>query len=246
MINVTTGEFYGPFDLLLELIEKSKIDIYDIQISEITSSYIDSVNNMTIPSSEVTDFILIAASLLYIKTRTLIKDSVEIEEDDEEEITKEELIRRLVEYKKVKKIALELRNNEAYGLSIHTKLQEDLSIYELKEEDEDDLIYDSELLKSTLESMIIKNSIETDFKVERILNLDEYSLDSYNDKIRSQLLEKKILNITNMLKKIKRKSEAIIIFLSVLELSKRKELTINQDINTNEIVIVMNEDVKDE
>jgi len=199
---------------------------------------------MDIPSSEVTDFILIAASLLYIKTRTLIKDSIEVEEDDEEEISKEELIRRLVEYKKVKKIAIELRKNEEYGLTTHTKLQEDLSRFEIKEED--DLIYDKDILKATLESMIIKNSIDSEFKVDRILNIDEYSLDAYNDKIRNELLDRKILNITDMLKKIKTKSEAIIIFLSVLELSKRKELTINQDVNTHEITIKMSEDIGDE
>lgn len=244
MINVKTGEYYGPFDVLLDLIEKSKMDIYDIQISEITSSYIDGLNQMEIPSSEVTDFILIAASLLYIKTKTLVKDSIETQNEDEEELSKEDLIQRLVEYKKIKKLTLELRKYEENGLKKYTKLQEDLSVYE-EVTAEDDIVYDSQILKLTIESLILKNSIDTEFKVEKILNIDEYSLEEYNTKIKEQVLEEKIVNITKMLKSVKKKSEAIIIFLSILELSKRKELSIKQDSQSLEILVELKED-KDE
>lgn len=244
MINVKTGEYYGPFDVLLDLIEKSKMDIYDIQISEITSSYIDRLNQMEIPSSEVTDFILIAASLLYIKTKTLVKDSIETQNEDEEELSKEDLIQRLVEYKKIKKLTLELRKYEENGLKKYTKLQEDLSVYE-EVTAEDDIVYDSQILKLTIESLILKNSIDTEFKVEKILNIDEYSLEEYNTKIKEQVLEEKIVNITKMLKSVKKKSEAIIIFLSILELSKRKELSIKQDSQSLEILVELKED-KDE
>ena len=77
MINVSTGEFYGPFDLLLDLIKKSKYDIYEIQISDITNKYIESLKQLDIPADETADFILIATQLLYIKTRSLIKDTTE-------------------------------------------------------------------------------------------------------------------------------------------------------------------------
>lgn len=241
MINVRTGEFYGPFDLLLELIEKSKMDIYNIQISEITNSYIEQINTIKIPADELTDFILIAASLLHIKTKALVKDSIELDEaSDEEEISKEDLIKRLVEYKKIKQLALLLRQNEKIGLKKITKLQEDLSKY--SEVIEEEIIYDINFLKLSLEAIILRSNIEEDFKVEKILNIAEYSLDEYSEKIKLDLLTKKIISISHMIKKVSNKSEAIIIFLSILELSKNKKLTIKQDDTTKEIIIKLCEE----
>lgn len=248
MINVRTGEFYGPFDLLLELIEKSKMDIYNIQLSEITNSYIEQINTIDIPSEELTDFILIAASLLQIKTKTLVKDSIEVEEEEgEEELSKEELVRRLVEYKRIKKLAILLRDQEKIGLKKHVKLQEDLSSYSnLLKAQEDNIVYDLEVLKLTMDAIILKSQIEEDFKVEKILNIAEYSLDEYSEKIKVDLLSKRILSISKMLKKVTDKSEAIIIFLSILELSKNKKLTISQDSITKEIIVQSCEEEKKE
>lgn len=240
MINVTTGEFYGPFDVLLELIEKSKLDIYDINISEITNSYIKKINSIDIPSDELTDFILIAATLLYIKTRTLVKDSIDVVENEDDEITKDELIRRLVEYKKIKKLTIHLRELEQRGLSKHTKVQEDLLIYQ--EDVEDNLVFDIEVLKLTLEALIFKSSLHEEFKVERILNIEEYSLEEYNQKIKNDIFNRRVISISTMLKNVKSKSEAIIIFLSILELSKQNQLTISQDQDTKEIIIEAIED----
>ncbi len=235
MINVKTGEFYGPFDLLLELIEKSKMDIYNIQISDITNSYIEQINTISIPADELTDFILIAASLLHIKTRTLVKDSIVQDEEEDEELTKEDLVRRLVEYKKIKKLAIYLRKLEQVGIKRHTKLQEDLTTFQSEVEEE--IIYDVEILKLSLEAIILRTAIETDFKVAKILNIDEYSLEEYYDKIKVDVLKNKIVSISNLLKKTDNKSEAIIIFLSILELSKNKQLKIYQDEDTREIVV---------
>lgn len=235
MINVKTGEFYGPFDLLLELIEKSKMDIYNIQISDITNSYIEQINTISIPADELTDFILIAASLLHIKTRTLVKDSIVQDEEEDEELTKEDLVRRLVEYKKIKKLAIYLRKLEQVGIKRHTKLQEDLTPFQSEVEEE--IIYDVEILKLSLEAIILRSAIETDFKVAKILNIDEYSLEEYYDKIKVDVLKNKIVSISKLLKKTDNKSEAIIIFLSILELSKNKQLKIYQDEDTREIVV---------
>lgn len=244
MKNVKTGEFYGPFDLLLDLIEKSKMDIYDIQISEITNSYIEEINSMQIPSEEITDFIVIAASLLIIKAKSLVKDSIEFKDDQEEEISKDELVRRLVEYKKIKKVVIELRKLEKEGLKKHVKLQEDLNKY--REEDREEIVYDVDILKLSLESIIVKTSKEYEFKVDKILNVDEYSLEDYNQKIQNKLLEKKLLNISSIIKRAKNKSEVIVIFLSILELSKTKKLYILQDRDTMEIKVKLNEGKADE
>lgn len=226
MINVTSGEFFGPFDLLLDLIEKSKVDIYEISISDITTEYIASINNMKIDAQEITDFILIASKLLYIKTKSLIKDTIEIEAE-QEELTKEDLIKRLIEYKKIKTLIKLLKNNGINGYHKYSKYQEDLSLY--KKDNYDDLIYDPLALKNVLSILINKNSDKEEFNVGKILNREEYSLEKYLVQIKLDIFKNNILNITHMLKKVTKKSEAIIIFLSVLELSKLGDLNIIQD-----------------
>lgn len=238
MINVSNGEFYGPFDLLLELIKKSKYDIYDVNISEITSEYLNTIQNMDIPVNEVADFILIATQLLYIKTRSLIKDSIENTDEDEELVSEEELKKRLFEYNKIKSIIPKLRILEEEGSKKFTKLQEDLSIYK---ENKVEIVYDLDRLKFVLEELISQFISNDEFNVDRILNIEEYSLEKYTTDIKLRLIKEKMLSVTKMLKKVENKSEAIIIFLSILELSKANNLYIIQEEDSNEISVLLKE-----
>ncbi len=244
MINISTEKFNGPFDVLLDLIEKSKINIYDIQISDITNKYIETIRTMDIATEEIADFILIATQLLYLKTKSLVQDTLEDDEPediDDENISKEELIRRLVEYKKIKGILSVLKELELEGRKQFTKLQEDLSIY--RKTKEDDLSFESNILKESLEKLISKNLRKEEFKVDKILNVEEYSTEEYKEDIKLKIIKKRILSISKMLKKVKSKAQAIVIFLSVLELSRRNNLTIEQDENTKEIVVKLKEDL---
>ena len=93
--------FEGPLDLLCHLIDKNKMNISDINLSEITDQYIDYINAMEDMNLEVTsEFILMASTLLYLKSKNLLPSQVE----EEKELTEEELIRRIIEYKKYKEI----------------------------------------------------------------------------------------------------------------------------------------------
>jgi len=89
--------FEGPLDLLYHLVEKNKMNIYDISISEIADQYIEYLNSMQAMNLEITgDFLVMASSLLYLKSKILLPTE---EKEDEEEIdTKEDLIKKLVEY----------------------------------------------------------------------------------------------------------------------------------------------------
>lgn len=238
MVNVTTGEFFGPFDLLLELIRKSKYDIYEVNLSDITNEYLHTIQNMDIPVDEVADFILIATQLLYIKTRSLIKDTVDNEENDEDLISEDELRKRLQEYKKIKSIIPKLKLLELEGSKKHVKLQEDLSIYK---EENTELIYDIERLKFVLEELIAQFLSKDEFQVDKILNIEEYSLEKYTLDIKLQLIKEKMISISKMLKQVENKSEAIIIFLSILELSKTNNVSIIQDMDTFEISVKIKE-----
>ena len=100
---VKIENFEGPLDLLCHLVEKNKMNIYDIPISEITDQYVEYINSMQEMNLEITgDFLIMASNLLYIKSKLLLP--VEKKEDEEsEEDLKEELIARIIEYKKNKR-----------------------------------------------------------------------------------------------------------------------------------------------
>jgi len=108
--------FEGPLDLLLYLIKRDEVDIYDISIERITKQYLEYMEAFQVLNIELAgEFIVMAANLLYIKSRTLLpKDQQMAEEDAEEDDPRWELIRQLIEYKKFKEAAGQLRNREAY------------------------------------------------------------------------------------------------------------------------------------
>ena len=101
--------FEGPLDLLLTLIQKNKVSIYDIPIVEITDQYLKAIENIEESMLENTgEFVVMAAQLLYIKSKMLLPKP----EDDDEEDPREELAQRLAEYQKFKEASLELRKSE--------------------------------------------------------------------------------------------------------------------------------------
>ena len=109
-IDIKVNAFEGPLDLLLHLIEKNKVDIYDIPISEITSQYLDYIRSMEEEDLDVmSDFLVMAATLLKIKAKMLLPVK---EEEEEEGDPREELVRRLIEYKIYKYASLQLKERE--------------------------------------------------------------------------------------------------------------------------------------
>ena len=111
-ISYKLEHFEGPLDLLLHLIEKNKINIYDIPIVEITEQYLDYVNHMEKEDlNVVSEFLVMAATLLDIKARMLLPAEVD-EETGEEQDPRSELVARLLEYKKYKYMALVLQDRE--------------------------------------------------------------------------------------------------------------------------------------
>ena len=113
-IPVKLQVFEGPLDLLLHLIDKNKIDIYDIPIVEITNQYMDYIRAMEREDLNVmSEFLVMAATLLDIKCRMLLPK--EVKEDGEEEDPRQELVEQLLEYKMYKYMSYELRDREAEG-----------------------------------------------------------------------------------------------------------------------------------
>ena len=122
--NIVIDNFEGPLDLLCHLIEVNKMDIYDVNINEITDQYIEFINKMEAMDLEITsEFLLMASNLLYLKSKKLLPR----QEEPEEMLTEEELIQRIVEYKKYKESTSGLRalyeeNKKEYLLAKLKKL----------------------------------------------------------------------------------------------------------------------------
>ncbi len=136
MYKVKIDKFEGPFDLLVYLLENARMDIYDIKVAEITEQYIDYLREMESLDMEVdTEFIVLAAILIRLKSRMLLPRMTETGEVLIEEDPREELRGRLLEYMKIKKAAELLSGLEEYNLAIHEKPAEDMSSY-LNEPDE--------------------------------------------------------------------------------------------------------------
>ena len=103
---IKIDNFEGPLDLLCHLIDKNKMNIYDINLSEITDQYIEYIKSMEAMNLEVTsEFLIMASTLLYLKSKSLLPKQVE----EEKELTEEELLRRIIEYKKYKEITKKMK-----------------------------------------------------------------------------------------------------------------------------------------
>ena len=110
-ISVKLEVFEGPLDLLLHLIEKNKVDIYDIPIVEITAQYLEYIQNMETEDMNImSEFLVMAATLLDIKCKMLLPK--EVNEEGEEEDPRAELVQKLLEYKMYKYMSYELKDRQ--------------------------------------------------------------------------------------------------------------------------------------
>ena len=119
MYKVKLQSFEGPFDLLVYLIENAEMSIYDIRISEITTQYLDYIRQMEEQEISIAqEFMVLAASLIEIKSRMILPRAFEEGEDVVEEDPRKELVQRIIEYKKFKEISGYLKDQEEHRLII--------------------------------------------------------------------------------------------------------------------------------
>ena len=233
--SIKINEFEGPLDLLLHLIKQSNIDIYDIEISEITKQYLDYINKMEELNINVaSSYIVMAAELMEIKSKSLLPKKVEENEDEEEEIvSKENLINKLIEYKKYKEMAPSFKELETNRQNIYIKSPEKLNNYldEIVVKNEDTSIDDLvDAFKKFLERKNLEKPIST-----KITN-KEYSVKERKYNIKNILREKKKVFFTELFEE-NNTSFIIVTFLSILEMTKEKEIIIKQDTNFSNIII---------
>ena len=230
--------FEGPMDLLLHLIDKAEIDIYDIPINEITEQYLDHIKKMEELDLEVTsEFLLMAATLLEIKSKMLLPNEKKLEGEQlelKEADPRFELVQRLLEYKKYKYVSQELQDYEEIQRKVYYKPKEDILVFEDEEEIEE---MDLEKLVEALNNLLRKNkNTITSINMDEIQK-EEYTLDESMEKIKIKLEEEEEIKFSNLFDKSSNKKEIVTIFLSILELIRLKYITIMQEDNFSEIII---------
>lgn len=245
-IPVKLEVFEGPLDLLLHLIEKNKVDIYDIPIVEITAQYLEYIQNMQTEDMNVmSEFLVMAATLLDIKCRMLLPK--EVNEEGEEEDPRAELVQKLLEYKMYKYMSFELKDMQVdaertlfKGRTLPKEIEDfkppvdyeqllgDASLYKLQN-----------LFKTVMRRQEDKiDPVRSTFgKIEK----DEIDMDAKTLYIEAYVKEHHSFSFRKLLEKQRSKMEIIVTFLVVLEMMKMGKVLIEQEDTFGDIIITSKE-----
>lgn len=242
-LSVKLQVFEGPLDLLLHLIDKNKINIYDIPILEITEQYLEYVNAMEKQDLNlVSEFLVMASTLLDIKSKMLLPKQEEAA--TEEEDPRQELVEKLLEYKMYKYMSYELKDKQLDAVKAFYKppaIPSEVSNYE-QPVDMDKLIGDLTLDKLyNIFSEVLKRQVD---KVDKIrggfgkIEKDEVSLEDKIKEVTSYANEYKKFSFKKLLLNQHSKMHTIMSFLAVLELMKIGKIHIIQEKIFDDITVI--------
>ncbi len=228
--SITIDKFEGPLDLLLHLIKQNDIDIFEIDIAEITKQYLAYIKAMHELNLDISsEYLVMAADLTLIKSRELLPS-----DDEEEEDPREELIDRLVEYQKYKEVSEKFKELETLRSQSFAKNPSFFD--EFKSDDiqiSDDITL--EVLLKALERFNEKKALEK--PLNTVVTRKEYSVYERGIEIIKTLKVKKKVKFEDLFEVYSR-DYIVVTFLSILDLAKKGELFIKQNHNMDEIVLI--------
>ena len=223
---IKIDNFEGPLDLLCHLIDKNKMNIYDIQISKITDQYIEYLKEQEKLNLEIaSEFLVMASTLLYLKSKNLLPK----QQEEEEELTEEELIRRIIEYKKFKEISKVFKENyEIYANRVF-KGQEEIALPKRKLEKD----FDNAIIPNIYQKLVERNSVKINQNaknIEKIALVENYTVASKVKEMFKVLIKQKRF-VFNKLFSISthNKQEVVTAFSGLLELSRRNKVETKQE-----------------
>lgn len=216
---ITLPQFEGPFDLLLFFIERDELDIHDVPIAKITKDFLDYIQQMTALNVEVaSEFILVAATLMRIKARTLLPSNQT--EEGEEIDPKEDLIQKLIIYKQFKNICQELRELEER----RSKMEKRKYIYQDFDRAAESREYQEELQSFDLYKLmhvydrLIKNYLGRTQEVKHQVVQYPYTIEAQKKAITDLLLINEKIDFQTLLKNSENKVHFVYNFLAILEM----------------------------
>lgn len=235
--NIMLDSFEGPLDLLLNLISKTKIDIYDIPIHTITEQYMKYIYDMEEMKLDIaSDFLVMASTLLEIKSKLLLpKEKIILDGEEVEVDPREELLRRLLEYKKFKEAADKLKEFESQKSKTYYKPQEDLTDY--KDDEIDFNSFDLDILIKTLNELLSRQAIFEEDTVPKEIKRDEYKISECIDIILIKLEKLNKINFNDLIHNNSKTNEIVSYFLSLLELIMTRNIMVSQEEAFSDLII---------
>jgi len=232
MHNFVINDFDGPLDLLLHLLKQSKMDIFDINIVEITHQYIDFINKMESMNLDVaSEYLVMASELIEMKSRHLLPKKEE-EVDEYEENPEDELKRRLLEYQIYKESTEKFKELETTRHEVYTKSPEKVSdLSDTKIINKDVTTYD---LLDALQRVL--NRLEKNKPITTKVARRELSVKDRVIKIREILSKKKIVKFEELFDNVNREY-VVVTFLSILTMARDNEIKLSQKNNFGEIYL---------
>jgi segregation and condensation protein A len=229
--------FEGPLDLLLYLIKKEEVDIYDVNLTRLATQFIEYIEMMRMLDLEIAgEFLVMASTLMYIKSRELLPVEQQVTPEGEEETDdpRWELIRQLVEYKKFKDAAAELQKLESNQENIYPRIA-------AKPQFEDE----SAALKPNVSVFDLINAVNSILKKfnqqrrdERDIFEDKWTVSEKIELLRSEIMRLPCIRFSSLFAEASSRTEVVVTFLAVLELIRLKVIEAMQSENFGEIEIV--------
>lgn len=238
---IKVADFEGPFDLLLHLIKKNKMDIYNIEIYKITNQYLRYLDEMKEMDLEITsEFIVIAATLIEIKSKSLLP-KVKVEDENEEDI-ENKLKLRLIEYKQIKAVSSFFKERHINSGEIYSKKPEIIEIEEEKAPKSNEDIFKNLTLIDLYN--IYNNILDTYHNkqnninvVQRKIYTDKYKVEDKMKELLDRFNNTNIIEFRTIIKESESKLETVVTFLALLELIKLRVIIAYQEGNFKEILM---------
>lgn len=228
------NDFEGPLDLLLHLIKKNNVDICDIKISDITKQYLDYLEEMeNLDLNIASEYLALAAELIEMKSLVLLPKP-EFSDDEYEEDPRENLIKRLIEYKKIKESTPKLKELEEERKKLYTKVASNMKQYQDENQKPDFNDIDLDCLLNAFSKFLERKEEEKPLNTK--ITKKEYSVSKRSKEIKSLLKTKQKINFEELFE-IQTKEYIVVTFLSILALAKKQELIIKQDNNFSNIIL---------
>ena len=236
---IKINDFEGPFDLLLHLIKKNQMSIYNVKIFEVTNQYLKYLNEMKEMDLDITsEFIVIAATLIEIKSKYLLPKPKK--EDENEEDHEKNLIEKLIEYKKIKGVSLFFKERYISAGEVYGKKPELI-------EDKREVISTKDLLKdiNLIDLFNIYNNLLEIYNnkqnrnnvIQKKIYVDQYKIEDKLQYIMDKLKNENVNSFCEFIENCECKLECVVTFLALLEMIKQRMVKVYQSDNFTKILI---------
>lgn len=236
---IKINDFEGPFDLLLHLIKKNQMSIYNVKIFEITNQYLKYLNDMKEMDLDITsEFIVIAATLIEIKSKYLLPKPKKEEENEEDH--EKNLIEKLIEYKKIKAVSLFFKERYISAGEVFAKKPEII-------EDKREVVVAADLLKdiNLIDLFNIYNNLLEIYNnkqnrnnvIQKKIYVDQYKIEDKLEYIMDKLKNESVNSFSEFIESCECKLECVVTFLALLEMIKQRMVKVYQSDSFSKILI---------